>query len=111
MAVTDIFLTPHGAGMINIFFLLPHSYVIELNPPLWKFGCYREESKCSNVEHAFVQAKGNKVGKECEMYGMKDIRCHFAGIRDQNFYVDIPDALDAVRIGIRSVKHKKYPQK
>ena len=30
---TDILLTPHGAGITNCIFLLPHSVVIEVSPP------------------------------------------------------------------------------
>ena len=63
-AQLDVLVAVHGAGITNIIFMMPNSFVVELFPPFWQYGCYRRLASNVGVLYAKETAIGEK-GPEC----------------------------------------------
>ena len=102
----DILVSAHGAGLSNVIFMVPNSYVIELMPPYWDWACYRRLSENTDMQYRMIRSKGKK-GPECDKHATSRL-CREKGIRDRDFNVDIDEVVDAVRSAIGKVFRKKY---
>lgn len=102
----DILVSAHGAGLSNVIFMVPNSYVIELMPPYWDWACYRRLSENADMQYRMIRSKGKK-GPECDKQATS-LLCRNKGIRDRDFNADIDEVIDTVRIAVRKVFQKKY---
>ena len=102
----DILVSAHGAGLSNVIFMVPNSYVIELMPPYWDWACYRRLSENTDMQYRMIRSKGKK-GPECDKHATSRL-CREKGIRDRDFNADIDEVVDAVRSAIGKVFRKKY---
>jgi hypothetical protein len=102
----DVLVAAHGAGLTNIIFMLPKSYLVELMPPYWDLACYRRLAEDAGIGYKMYRAVGKK-GPQCD----KDpysTSCRQKGIRDRDFNVSIENVVELVSIGVRYVQKKKY---
>ena len=106
-ANTDIVVAAHGAGLTNIIFMTPQSYVYELFPPYWQFSCYRRLAANMELQYMKTMAVGEK-GPEC-LKDENSISCLYAGIRDRDFTIDIEGVLKNVKKAIQAVRKMKFP--
>lgn len=97
----------HGAGLTNIIFMRPKSYLFELFPPFWQFACYRRLAENLGLQYAKITAEGVK-GPECSR-DEKSLNCQYAGIRDRDFTIDVNLVIKGVDIAISAVQKSKYP--
>ena len=102
----DILVSAHGAGLSNVIFMVPNSYVIELMPPYWDWACYRRLSENTDMQYRMIRSTGKK-GPECEKNAMSRL-CREKGIRDRDFNADIDKVVDTVRSAIEEVFRMKY---
>lgn len=68
---TDIVLSPHGSALINLLFSVPHSVVIECNPPYFYELWYINTASLSLVHYISVSTffpndKKNKKWRHAE---------------------------------------------
>lgn len=103
----DIVVAAHGAGLTNIIFMTPNSYLFELFPPFWQFACYKRLAFNMDIQYAKATAVGEK-GPECNR-NEKSTLCQYTGIRDRDFTMDIDVVLKGVNKAIVAVRTKKYP--
>ena len=102
----DILVSAHGAGLSNVIFMVPKSYVIELMPPYWDWACYRRLCENADMQYKMIRSKGKK-GPECNKNPMSKL-CREKGIRDRDFNADVDEVVDAVEKAIEKVFRKKY---
>ena len=102
----DILVAAHGAGLTNVIFMLPRSYLIELMPPYWDLACYKRLSDNANVGYVMLKSVGEK-GPECKKNSFS-LKCRHNGIRDRDFNATVEDVLAAVEKGILYVNQHKY---
>ena len=101
----DILVAAHGAGVTNIIFMTPNSFVIELFPPKWQYACYRRLAENMGLLYKKDMAEG-ELGKEC-LKNMQNTDCQYRGIRDRDFTPSIDKVLKLVELGIaETFKHK-----
>ena len=103
----DIVVAAHGAGLTNIIFMTPHSYVYELFPPYWQFACYKRLALNMELQYMKSTAVGEK-GPEC-LKDENSLNCMYAGIRDRDFTVDIEGVLRNVKKAVTAVRQQKFP--
>lgn len=106
-ASLDILIGAHGAGLTNIIFMTPKSFLYELFPPFWRFSCYKKLANNMDLQYFETIAVGEK-GPECQT-NETSIICKHKGIRDRDFTVDIDIVINSVKIAIVAVQTKKYP--
>ena len=106
-ASLDIVIGAHGAGLTNIIFMSPNSFLYELFPPFWQFACYKRLAHNMDVQYLKSTAVGEK-GPECRT-NEKSTLCQYNGIRDRDFTVDVSTVLHIVKKAIVAVQTKKYP--
>lgn len=105
-AQLDILAAAHGAGLTNVIFMLPNSYLIELMPPFWDLACYKRLADNANVGYYMIRAVGKK-GPECDKNHFSQL-CRRKGIRDRDFNITVSSMLNIVEKGMRFVRKHKY---
>ena len=81
-ASLDIVIGAHGAGLTNIIFMSPKSFLYELFPPFWQFACYKRLASNMDIQYLKSTAVGEK-GPECNK-NEKSTLCQYNGIRRAN---------------------------
>lgn len=102
----DVLLAAHGAGMTNLIFMVPDSFVFELFPPEWRFACYQRLASNMRLQYRKEMAKG-KRGPQCDK-NEKSIACLYAGTRDRDFTMEPSVVKEGMREAISKVWSKKY---
>lgn len=105
-AKVDILVAAHGAGLTNVIFMLPNSYLIELMPPYWDLACYKRLAENANIGYYMIRASGKK-GPECDRDPFSQL-CRRKGIRDRDFNITISTLVSVIERGILHVRNKKY---
>lgn len=105
-AQLDVLVAVHGAGITNIIFMMPNSFVVELFPPFWQYGCYRRLASNVGVLYAKETAIGEK-GPECARDETSTL-CLYAGIRDRHFSMNSTVVRNRVAAAIVAVWKSKY---
>ena len=111
---TDIVFSPHGSALINLIFCVPHSVVIECNPPYFYELWYINTASLSLVHYIsvstfFPNAKSNTKWKQAESSYYNG---EFSTIRRRyvNLKINPPlfNALCAVEDAIEYVKRWRF---
>ena len=102
-ADTDVIVSPHGAGLTNVIFMLPRSGVVELFPPNFVFFCYKR--MCESADILYLHVKGvPATPPPC----VNKKQCVFETMRDVDFAVFVNQTVAATRNMIDLVKVHKY---
>lgn len=102
-ADADVVVSPHGAGLTNVLFLLPRSGVVELFPPNFVFFCYRR--MCESVDVHYSHGKGvPSTPPPC----VSKKQCVFETKRDVDFAVFVNQTVTATRDMVNLVRVHKY---
>lgn len=104
----DILIAAHGAGLTNLIFMTPNSFVFELFPPKWQYACYRRLAENVGLLYKKETAVG-ELGKECKR-NMQSMECQYRGIRDRDFTPTVESVVKNVGFAISEVFKKKYHQ-
>lgn len=102
----DVLVAAHGAGITNIIFMVPNSFVYELFPPFWQFGCYRRLASNVGVLYAKDTAVGVK-GNECKQ-SPNSLSCKYNGIRDRHFKMNVTVVENRMKKIVKTVWFMKY---
>ena len=102
----DVLLAAHGAGMTNLIFMVPDSFVFELFPPEWRFACYQRLASNMRLQYRKEMAKG-KRGPQCDK-NEKSTACLYAGTRDRDFTMEPSVVKEGMKEAISKVWSKKY---
>ena len=102
----DILLAAHGAGMTNLIFMVPDSFVYELFPPEWRFACYQRLASNMRLQYRKDMAKG-KRGSQCDR-NEKSVACLYAGTRDRDFTMEPSVVNNGIKEAISKVWSEKY---
>lgn len=102
----DILVAAHGAGLTNVIFMIPDSFLIELMPPFWDLACYKRLSENAGIGYKMIRAVGKK-GKECDKNPYSQL-CRRKGIRDRDFNISETLLLGVIEQGINHVETLKY---
>ena len=105
-AQLDVLVAVHGAGITNVIFMMPNSFLVELFPPFWQYGCYRRLASNVGVLYAKETAIGKK-GPECDRDETSTL-CLYAGIRDRHFSMNSTVVKKRVAVAIVEVWRRKY---
>ena len=108
---SDIVLGGHGTAMTNCIFLLPHSVLIECNPPFFYEMCFANIAFLSRAHYISVTTYLTKKSIDATAFrayergDFFDIRREYADLRVfPNLYL----VLSAVEDGIAYVRRWKY---
>lgn len=102
----DIVVAAHGAALTNIIWMVPQSFVYELFPPEWRFGCYQRLADNEGLQYRKDMAKG-ELGRECQV-SPKSISCMYAGTRDRDFTMEVGVVKEGVKMAVERVRLNKY---
>ena len=102
----DIVVAAHGAGVTNIIWMVPQSFLYELFPPQWRFSCYQRLADNMGLQYRKDMAEG-ELGRECRV-SPKSVSCMYAGTRDRDFRMDGGVVKEGVKMAIERVWLNKY---
>jgi hypothetical protein len=115
MEHTDILITPHGAGLINLMYMAPYSVVIELYNAMWYEPWYQSTAIALDLHYFVVPVLHIDNIESCEfpveclhmpMYiTRRDSKCY--GMRNCNFNVDTSNLEVTLWQSLRIVQIKK----
>ena len=114
---SDIILTPHGTGLINIVFSIPHSCVIECYPPYF-YENWFINTACQSITH-YITIFTRATNVSTELYKMAEnaynqgsfLDLHSSiknKIKDYDFNPTTNQILNAVSDAIEYCKRWKY---
>lgn len=102
----DLLVAVHGAGLSNVIFMVPNSYLVELMPPSWDLSCYRRLSENADIGYKMIR-ESNSQSNPCQK-GPGYQKCRQKEIRDRDFNVTVLKVLENVDRGILYVRRYKY---
>lgn len=102
----DLVVAAHGAGLTNIIWMTPQSFLYELFPPQWRFGCYQRLADNVGLQYRKDMAEG-ELGRECRV-SPKSLSCLYAGTRDRDFRMDGGVVKEGVKMAMERVWLNKY---
>ena len=83
----DIVVGAHATSLVNVIYLLPRSYVVELFPPFWSYGTYQK--LCENMDLSYKSVfMSTPNDEDCKM-NPESSMCRIRYNRNSNFTVDV----------------------
>ena len=83
----DIVVGVHATSLVNVIYLLPRSYVMELFPPFWSYGTYQK--LCENMDLSYQSVFASTPNdEECKVDSKSSV-CQMRHNGNSNFTVDV----------------------
>ena len=106
MALADVLIAPHGAGLSNIVFMTPHSCLYELVSPYWQIVPYMRLAKSAGL--LYMRDVGEGVNGTDERIVKANLRGSLNPTRNLNYVMNQTLVTERVAECMYAVWREKY---